>query len=334
MSEKLPPPAQLPGESPGLWEALPEALAAAGAHPQAPQAMPETPWLLRLPLRSPTLPPATHTNAYLVGDKDLLVVDPGTPDEGELGRLLTLVAALRARGRRLVGIFLTHHHFDHASGASFLQAALGVPILAHPATAERVARQLGVAVNQMVNEGELLPIGPTGPTGPTGLGGLRALHTPGHAPGHLCLHEESSGELIVGDMVASVGTIVVHPDDDGDMRLYLASLQRLLDAGPRRLWPAHGAAVQDPTGLLRFYISHRLQREEKVLAALRQSAGAAQELVRVVYADTSPAVHWLAAASLLAHLRKLQAEGRATVDEQGKWRLSEPPPDSSRSAGK
>ena len=312
-------PSQRPGGSPGLWEALPEAIEAAGTQPQAPQAMPETPWLLRFPLHSPTLPPATHTNAYLVGDKDLLVVDPGTPDEGELGRLLTLVAALRARGRRLVGIFLTHHHFDHASGARFLQAALGVPILAHAATAERVARQLGVTVNQTVTEGELLPIGPRGSSG-----GLRALHTPGHAPGHLCLHDEASGELIAGDMVASVGTILVHPDDDGDMRLYLASLQRLLAAGLRRLWPAHGAAVDDPAGLLRFYISHRLQREEKVLAALRQSAGAVQELVRVVYAETSPAVHWLAAGSLLAHLRKLQAEGRATVDEQGRWRLTEP----------
>lgn len=320
-------PSQLPSESPGLAEVLPEAIGAAGTHPQAPQAMLETPWLLRFPLRSPTLPPATHTNAYLVGDKDLLVVDPGTPDEGELGRLLTLVAALRAHGRQLVGIFLTHHHFDHASGASFLQAALGVPILAHPATAERVARQLGVAVNQTVSEGELLPIGPMGSGS-----GLRALHTPGHAPGHLCLHEESSGELIVGDMVASVGTILVHPDDDGDMRLYLASLQRLLAIGPRRLWPAHGAAVEDSAGLLRFYISHRLQREEKVLAALRQSAGSVQELVQVVYADTSPAVHWLAAASLLAHLRKLQAEGRATVNEQGQWRLRCSPREPSRSA--
>lgn len=325
-------PSQLPGELPGLWEALPEAIGAAGTQPQAPQAVPETPWLLRFPLRSPTLPPATHTNAYLVGDKDLLVVDPGTPDEGELGRLLTLVAALRARGRRLVGIFLTHHHFDHASGAPFLQAALGVPILAHAATAERVARQLGITVSQTVSEGELLPLGPLGAGSSGSSGGLRALHTPGHAPGHLCLHEEASGELIAGDMVASVGTILVHPDDDGDMRLYLASLQRLLAAGPRRLWPAHGAAVEDPARLLRFYIGHRLQREEKVLAALRQSAGSVQELVRVVYADTSPAVHWLAAGSLLAHLRKLQADERATVDEHGQWRLRELPGESGRPA--
>jgi glyoxylase-like metal-dependent hydrolase (beta-lactamase superfamily II) len=317
-------PPSLPSQPPDLLavlrEALPGASGAPGTDPQAPQAMPESPWLLRLPLRSPTLPPATHTNAYLVGEEDLLVVDPGTPDEGELGRLLTLVAALRARGRRLVGIFLTHHHVDHASGARFLQAALGVPILAHAITAERVAAQLGIKVNQPVAADELLPFGPAG---------LRALHTPGHAPGHLCLHDEHSGELIAGDMVASVGTILVHPDDGGDMQLYLASLRRLLATRPRRLWPAHGAAVQDPAGLLQFYIAHRLQREQKVLAALRQSAGTVHELVRLVYADTSPEVHWLAAGSLLAHLRKLQAEARATLDEKGQWRLPEGAPDPS-----
>lgn len=296
-----------------LAQLLPDALSPRGQDAAAPQLAAAAPWLLRFPLRSPTLPPATHTNAYVVGDKELLVIDPGTPDEAELTRLLTLLTGLRERGRRTSGILLTHHHRDHASGVPFLGKALRVPVLAHPATAQRVAAQLGVTVDRTIAEGELIPLGRAR---------LRALHTPGHAPGHLCFYDEAGGELIAGDMVASVGTILVHPDDDGDMRLYLDSLRRLLAKKPRRLWPAHGAAVEDAAGLLQFYIAHRLQREDKVVAALRASAGTVSQLVAVVYADTNPALHGLAMGSLLAHLRKLQAEQRAELDAQGVWRLS------------
>ena len=306
-------PTELVTGFPGALSAvLPAALTGAGEDAAAPQAIAGVPWLLRFPLRSPTLPPATHTNAYIVGDRDLLVIDPGTPDVQELNRLLDLLQVLRGQGRRLSGVLLTHHHFDHASGVPFLQAALGLPVLAHAATADRVAATLGVLVDQVIEDGELLPFGPAG---------LRALHTPGHAPGHLCFHDEAGGELIAGDMVASVGTILVHPDDDGDMRLYLQSLHRLLNKDARRLWPAHGAAVADTAGLLRFYIGHRQKREDKVVAALRASAGTIRQLVTAVYADTPPELHGLAMGSLLAHLRKLQAEERATVDDQGVWQL-------------
>lgn len=298
-----------------LAELLPDSLTPLGQDAAAPQVLAQAPWLLRLPLRSPTLPPATHTNAYVLAGRELLVVDPGTPDEAELRRLTGLLAALRDKGWRTGGILLTHHHYDHASGVPFLRAAVGVPVLAHAATAQRVAVQLGVAVDRIVAEGELLPVGPAG---------VRALHTPGHAPGHLCYYDEAGGELIAGDMVASVGTILVNPQDGGDMRLYLESLRRLLAKKPSRLWPAHGAAVMDPEGHLQFYIAHRLQREQKVIAALGVTASTLAELVPKVYADTNPALYGLARDSLLAHLRKLQAEERASEDGQGLWRLREP----------
>lgn len=299
-----------------LARLLPEALSPRSRDAAAPQVVAEAPWLLRFPLRSPTLPPAAHTNAYVIGQQELLIVDPGTPDEAELKRLVNLLGALSETGRRPSGILLTHHHRDHASGVPFLRAALGVPVLAHAVTAARVAELFDIAVDRHVADGELIPVGPAG---------FRALHTPGHAPGHLCFYDEAGGELIAGDMVASVGTILVHPDDGGDMRLYLESLHRLLARGPRRIWPAHGAAVDDAAGLLRFYLAHRLQREAKVLSALRESAGSLRQLVGRAYADTDPALHGLAMGSLLAHLRKLQAEQRADEDEHGVWHLSAPP---------
>lgn len=277
----------------------------------------EAPWLRRLALRTPTLPPATHTNVYIVGDRELIVIDPGSPYEGEQARLVEQLRALEDSGLQLIGIFLTHHHYDHASGALALHRELGLPVWAHPITAQRVTDQMQLPVARLVEDGELLELGPAG---------HRAIHTPGHAPGHLCLHDLAGGGLIAGDMVASVGTIVVDPSDDGDMRQYLDSLRRLLGleslrAGPLRLWPAHGAAVEDGPAHLRHYIAHREQREAKVLAALQKGPGSLRDLVGLAYDDVPVAIHPLARVSLLAHLRKLDADGRAAVSDSGIWSL-------------
>lgn len=288
----------------------------------APSTLSDAPWLRRLPLRTPTLPPATHTNVYILGERELLVVDPGSPYEIEQAHLVDELRALESAGHELVGIFLTHHHYDHASGAAALHAALGLPVLAHPVTAQRVSGHLGVRVDELIQDGQVLPLGPRG---------LRALHTPGHAPGHLCLHDLAGGGVIAGDMVASIGTIVVDPSDGGDMRLYLDSLRQLLELDPLRpgllrLWPAHGDPIEDGPAHLRHYITHRGQREAKVLAALAQGPGSLAALLLLAYDDVPAAIHPLARGSLLAHLRKLADEGRAQVDEHGTWSLRSPPP--------
>lgn len=309
-----PPPPPSASDSPSSAGSGPSAAGGPGA---ALAEKADAPWLRRLPLCSPTLPPATHTNVYLVGERELLIVDPGTPYEEELAHLIEQLGALRDAGHRPAGIFLTHHHYDHASGALALQRALGLPVLAHAVTAERLVEQLGLRVDRPVADGEVLGFGPRG---------LRAVHTPGHAPGHLCLHDLAGGGVLAGDMVASVGTIIVDPGDGGDMRLYLASLRRLLELdplrdGPLRLWPAHGSPVEDGPAHLAYYIRHRELRETKVLASLAHGPLPLDRLVPLAYDDVPPAVHPLARVSLLAHLRKLQDEGRARLDDSGAWSL-------------
>lgn len=281
--------------------------------PDRPEVSPAAPWLRRVPLRSPTLPPATHTNVYVVGEGDLLAVDPASPYPEEQQGLLATLEALAAQGHRLRGALLTHHHYDHTGGADALRRALpGLTFYAHALTAERLAAR-GLVVDQQVREGDVLPFGPAG---------LRALHTPGHAPGHLCLIDQAGGGVIVGDMVASQGTIVIDPEDDGDMARYLLELTRLLAlaeggavAGAQRLWPAHGVGVAEGPALLRFYIQHRLQREAKVAAALAAGAGTLWELVPRAYDDVPAALHPLAVRALQAHLLKLASEGRAQVEQ-------------------
>jgi glyoxylase-like metal-dependent hydrolase (beta-lactamase superfamily II) len=264
------------------------------------QQLRDAPWIRIVPLRTPTLPPATHTNVYLFGEDELIAVDPASPWQDEQAALDRTLESLSQEGRRLTAIFLTHHHVDHVSGAAHLRARTGAPILAHPITAEKLDGQL--AIDRTIDEGERLPYGPAG---------LEAIFTPGHAPGHLCLADAASGALVAGDMVASVGTIIIEPADGGDMRAYLDSLARLRARDARCLLPAHGPPIDDPAAKLDFYRRHRLEREARVLAALGRDPRPLLALVPPAYPDVPPAIYGLAARSLLAHLLKLEAEGRA-----------------------
>ncbi len=265
-----------------------------------------------LAVRTPTLPPATHTNVYIVGQGELLVVDPASPYPEEQRALETTLERRLARGERVRSIFLTHQHVDHVSGALALKAVTGAPILAHAETARRLHAR--IPVDELVDGDDTLEAG-----GRT----LKVVHTPGHAPGHLCLHDRASGTVLCGDMVASVGTILIDPEDDGDMRLYLESLERLRALGARCLLPAHGPPICNADEHLAFYIAHRLGREGKVLAALDELPRDLDTLVRVAYADTDPSIYPLAKRSLRAHLDKLVDERRARRDAHG-WRRGAP----------
>jgi glyoxylase-like metal-dependent hydrolase (beta-lactamase superfamily II) len=265
---------------------------------------------LRLPVRTPTLPPATHTNAYILGEDRLVVVDPASPYPEEQAALDEALSTLASEGRRVERIFLTHHHVDHVSGAAHLAERLSVPVVAHPETARRLVGR--VTVTETLDEGDRLDVAP---------GGMRVLHTPGHAPGHLCLLHEATGVLVAGDMVAQIGTIVVEPGDGGDMAEYCAQLARLKALRPSWLLPAHGDALGDPQAVLGFYLKHRLEREARVLAALGPTPATLAALVVPAYPDVPPQVHPLAQRSLEAHLIKLMREGRAERTPSG-WMRS------------
>lgn len=265
-----------------------------------------------LALLTPTLPPATRTTTLVLGGDRLLIVEPATPHPLEQAKLAALLAELQAEGREVIGILVTHHHGDHIGHAEGLRARLDVPILAHPATAAR----LNFTVDQHVDEGWSIDLG----SGHR----VEALHTPGHAPGHLVVWERASNVAHVGDLVAGEGTILVDPSDDGDMGLYLDSLRRMqalaeqvaVERGRAPIFvPAHGPTLHDSIGIVRHYIAHRLAREDKVRRAIvEQGARAFTEVVRLTYADTPSAPWPLAAMSVEAHLRKLIRDGEIIRD--------------------
>ncbi len=270
--------------------------------------------LRRLELRTPTLPPATHTGCYVIGPTDgpgeICLVDPGSPYRDQQEALDRWLAHEQAQGRNLRCVLLTHHHGDHIGGAAHL-ATQGIPIWAHHATRDLVSRR--VAVTQLLDDTELFTIADTT---------IQAIWTPGHARGHLCfaLAGAAVTEIIAGDMVAGVGTILIDPDE-GTMIDYLASLTALVMLGPSRLHPAHGPVIVDGVNRLQQYLAHRLMRENQIIAALTTlQAASAADLVALAYADTPKLLWPLAQRSLLAHLGKLRTEGRASDGPTGVWR--------------
>ncbi|BDG03369.1 MBL fold metallo-hydrolase [Anaeromyxobacter oryzae] len=255
-------------------------------------------------LRTPTLPPATHTNCWLVPDQGgLAVVDPGAPDPREQALLFAVVDGLAAEGRPPTAIWLTHTHPDHTGAVAALAARHRLPVRAHPRAAPRLP---GVELAPL-REGERLG------------GRFRVLETPGHAPEHLAFLDEDTGALLCGDLVSTLSTIVIDPPE-GDMAEYERQLARVAALGPRTLYPAHGPPVPDAPGRLAAYRAHRREREALVLAALADPAPLAEITARA-YADTPPVAHPIAARSCLAVLLKLQAEGRARLDGE-LWRAN------------
>ncbi len=237
------------------------------------------------------------TNTYLIGTgRERILLDTG---DGRAEYLPVLERALEAAGCRLQEIVLTHGHPDHIGGAASVLERHG-PL--------RVSKRPWPG-NDEGYPVELTPID-DGSQVETEGATLRAVHTPGHAEDHLCFVLEEERTLFSGDNVLGVGTTVI-PGRGGDLAAYLRSLERLRAEQPTAIYPAHGPRIDDGPGKIREYIEHRMQREQQILAALRDGVSRVEAMVERIYAAYPKALHAAAAQSVVAHLRKLEAEGVA-----------------------
>ena len=255
------------------------------------------PDIVRLTAPNPGVMTGPGTNSYIVGARDLVLIDPGPAIESHVDALCAAV------GDRLKWILCTHTHLDHSPAAAAVKARTGARIAGRPA--EQDGRQDGdFAPDRVLSEGDTVEL-----DGVT----LRAVYTPGHVSNHLCYLLEERKLLFTGDHVMQGSTVVISPPG-GDMQAYLASLGKLLALDLAALAPGHGHLIDSPHDEARRLIAHRLKREEKVVAALaRAGGGTLDELVPLAYDDVSEKLHPVAKRSLHAHLIKLEREGRASL---------------------
>jgi len=256
------------------------------------------PGVRRLVARNPGFMTGPGTNTYLIGTQRLAVIDPGPHDVVHIEKIIEVA------GGRLASILATHTHPDHSPAVAALAKSTGAEILGRGAPVH--GRQDATFLpTRVLNDGDVVSIGERA---------LRAIHTPGHASNHLCYLLEDTGMLFSGDHVMQGSTVVIGPPD-GNMQQYLQSLARLQREPVTRIAPGHGTVIEDAQGEISRLIAHRLQREAKVAERLRRAGRVTIDvLVASVYDDVDPRLHPVAKGSLLAHLIKLEADGRAARD--------------------
>jgi len=259
-----------------------------------------------VPVKTATLPPADHTNCYLVGDPEgeFILVDPASHlPEG----LEDMAKAVDRHKGELVAMMFTHSHGDHVGDIGLLREAFEVPIWGSEYTSR------SVKCDRILTDGEMLELGKQA---------WQVLITPGHHPGHICLLGDPG--LIAGDMVAGIGTILI-PPHTGDMNVYMEQLERLKNLKPHLLFPSHGPVIALPTTKFNQYLSHRQARHQAVYAAVDSGIQSLPEIAKAAYADTPDAHPGLAIDQTLSHLMSHQRAG-AMDEHSSKWSTNQTKP--------
>ncbi|MGZ6931407.1 MAG: MBL fold metallo-hydrolase [Acidimicrobiia bacterium] len=267
--------------------------------PDVPSAL--SPLVRRVVANNPSHMTGPGTNTYLVGIDEVAVIDPGPDDRKHTDAIIG--GAMRERVR---WILLTHTHPDHAPGATRLAKLTGAEILAFS------RREPSVHVDRALRDGDHVDGTEFR---------LEVLHTPGHAPNHLCYFLDEERMLFTGDTVLGGMFSVVSPSTGGDMAQYLASLDRLRRIRRlRTIAPGHGDLIVEPKARLDEYAKHRRDSEAQVLKLVRRGPIRVKDIVATLYTDTPEPLLPVAAKQIYSHLKKLRDEGKVTGrDQRGIW---------------
>jgi glyoxylase-like metal-dependent hydrolase (beta-lactamase superfamily II) len=243
------------------------------------------------------------TNQYIVGKESGLVIDVALSADSNMDGILEQAEAMGVK--KIDKILLTHIHSDHTGGALALRKRCGAKLGIHRSRKGYLGGE-----DFQYDDNDRIDFGG---------GELHVLHTPGHESGHCCFYETSDKVLFSGDNILGYGTAVIHPPD-GNMTDYMKTLERLLGFEMSLILPGHGPLIGKAEAKIREYIKHRLEREQQVLAALRNGRNTIGDITEAIYVDVSAALKRVAEFSVQAHLEKLVRDGRVK-HEGGRYLL-------------
>jgi len=249
------------------------------------------------------------TNTYVIGTgKRRLLVDAGEPNKPEY--IDNLKKLLVDEGCELSDVIVTHWHMDHVGGVpDVLSAVVNVPMVHKLPRLDGPESDIGqVAMSKLV-DGQIFEV-----EGSV----VEVLHTPGHTADHVALYLKNDGVLLSADCILGEGTAVFE-----DLHSYMLSLQRILDLAPSQIYPGHGPVIEDPVSKIKYYIQHRLQREQQILKALEDTPLVTPpQLVQLIYKEIPSTLHKAAEVNVRHHLEKLRKDGKA-AETDGSWRKLE-----------
>lgn len=243
---------------------------------------------------SHTLPPATRTNAFVIGG---VLMDPSPKDEEEYAKFKKTISQFE-----IEKIVLTHHHPDHYERSNQLARDLGVPILLSAYTLKRIQKLdpghfSGITV-EIIKEDDVVTKWLDQK--------VKVMEIPGHDEGQIALYPEDLSWFIAGDLFQGVGTVVIG-GEEGNMQKYFNTLQRIINLSPKVVFPSHGIGLGG-TYILEKTLDHRKMREAQVLA-LYSEGYQAEEMLEKIYKDVSRELWPYALENINQHLQKLRADG-------------------------
>ena len=252
----------------------------------------------------------TGTGVYIIGDKNIAVIDPG-PALPE--HRAALDEALQ--GRRVTHVLMTHHHIDHSPLAIPLARDHGCEVYGYglqirPLEGGEVRLEAGDDLSFKpdveIRGGDIIK-----GDGWT----IEAIHTPGHTSNHMCFDLREENTLFSGDHIMGWSTSVVSPPD-GHMGDYLDSLKRIKDRHFDRIWPTHGPCIEAVDEFVGAYIDHRLARETQIMGALNDGLTQIMDIVERLYVDVDKRLYPAAAHSVLSHLIHMRETGRVSANDK------------------
>jgi glyoxylase-like metal-dependent hydrolase (beta-lactamase superfamily II) len=257
------------------------------------------PGIVRILAHNPSAFTYFGTQTYLLGERAVALIDPGPDLPDHLDALERAIC-----GRSVAAILCTHTHRDHSPAARPLAERIGAPIIGcAPLALKTVGPRADAsfdgdyAPESVLSDGEALELDGEP---------LTAVATPGHTSNHLCFAYR--GALFSGDHVMGWSTTVVVPPD-GDMAVYMQSLDKLRKRDDRVYYPAHGPAVTNPQQYVRHLVGHRMQREKQILALVRERPQPILQIVAAAYPGLDTRLTTAAGGSVLAHLLDLERRG-------------------------